>query len=160
MDTSKAYLIHHITRAAEEIETAVKMARFNARMYPDSQHDWDQRRLRLALAAHADLCRRYDAIMAGEPTGTPRYLVATASEKMPSSCWGSYGRVAVVEVADGVDTIAMISPRARGVIRIVEQWRRCNKGTSDRCAYARAVAEAEEHCAELNSAAELNSEAA
>ena len=80
-----------------------------------------------------------------------RYIVMTASAKMPSSCWGKYGRVAVVEVEVSAPRPKMISRRARGVVRIVETWERCFIGTTDRCAFYRAVAEAEELAARLNS---------
>jgi len=81
------------------------------------------------------------------------YAVVTKSEKMPSSCWGKYRQVAVVELEPGYssDDVTMISERAKAVRRIVEHWGRLNVGISSRCAYARAVTEAEEICAQLNS---------
>lgn len=36
-------------------------------------------------------------------TMTKRYVVMTAAACMPSSCWGRYRRVAVVEVRDGAE---------------------------------------------------------
>jgi hypothetical protein len=79
------------------------------------------------------------------------FIVMTASEKMPSSCWGKYGRVAVVEVEEGLDdTPKMISERAKGVVRIVENWRRLNVGKTDKCAFRLAEEEAYELCAKLN----------
>lgn len=68
---------------------------------------------------------------------------------MPSTCWGRYARVAVLEVEVGTHP-TMISERARGVVRIVETWEKLNVGTSERCAYQRALAEAEELAADLN----------
>ena len=71
------------------------------------------------------------------------YQIMTSSERMPSNCRGRYRRVAVVET-ETEDRPAMISPRARGVIRIVQEWRDLNEGKTDRCAYQRALAEAEQ----------------
>jgi hypothetical protein len=70
------------------------------------------------------------------------FIVQTAAACMPSSCWGTYRRVAVLEVEDGVSQVSMISARARGVVRVVETWERRNVGSTERCAYSRAVAEA------------------
>ena len=77
------------------------------------------------------------------------FVVMTASECMPSSCWGKYGKVAVVEIEEDADP-KMISERARGVVRIVETWRRLNVGTTERCAFQKALAEANELCDKLN----------
>jgi hypothetical protein len=72
------------------------------------------------------------------------YIVQTAAACMPSSCkFGRYRRVAVLEVADpSIHRVAMISARAIGVIRIVRRWERLSVGTTERCAYRRALAEA------------------
>ncbi len=81
------------------------------------------------------------------------YIIQSASAKMPNSCWGQYGRVAVLEVEDGVDHVAMISGRARGVVRVVETWEKLNVGkfqsTGDnvwkgkgKCAFSCALKEA------------------
>ena len=79
------------------------------------------------------------------------YIVMTATEKMPASCWGRYRRVAVVRLEDGfTGEPKMISERARGLAEIVEEWRACSVGTTDRSAYRRAVAEAEALAARLN----------
>ena len=79
------------------------------------------------------------------------YIVMTASEAMPSTCWGRYGKVAVVELTDGFDgRPKMISPRARGIERVVKEWRRLNKGSSLHCAFEKAKAEAEELVRKLN----------
>lgn len=83
------------------------------------------------------------------------YMVLTATENMPSSCWGRYGRVAVVEVdesklRDGDTCPRMISERAKGVVRIVAQWRRLNIGTTARCAYHSARSEADALIRELS----------
>ena len=78
-------------------------------------------------------------------TPQKNYTILTASANMPLSCWGRYARIAVVELEPGFDgRPAMISERARGVSRIVETWERLHVGSTDRCAYARAMAAAEE----------------
>ena len=87
------------------------------------------------------------------------FIVMTASARMPSSCWGHYRRVAVIEMDDDWlavqrmrDVIegrrprrgpAMISERARGVVRIVATWERRHVGSTERCAYIRAIGEAQ-----------------
>jgi hypothetical protein len=70
------------------------------------------------------------------------YIVKTAAAAMPNNCWGTYRRVAVLEVQDGVADVAMISARARGVVRVVATWEKCNVGHTARCAYQKALAEA------------------
>lgn len=77
------------------------------------------------------------------------FIVMTASARMPSFCWGQYRRVAVVEVTQG-SAPRMISSRARGVIRIVKTWEKCNVGTTAVCAYERARAEAKDLAMRLN----------
>ena len=70
------------------------------------------------------------------------FIIQTAAAQMPSSCKGRYRRVAVLEVEDGLERVAMISERARGVIRIVQTWEKLNVGISARCAYQRALRDA------------------
>jgi hypothetical protein len=72
-----------------------------------------------------------------------KFIIKSSAACMPSSCkWGPYRRVAVLEVEDGVDSVKMISPRARGVIQVVRTWERLFVGKTDRCAYERALAHA------------------
>lgn len=68
------------------------------------------------------------------------YLVKSSSEKMPAKCKGQYRRVAVLEVQDGVQDVSMISLRARGVVSIVREWRALSVGSTERCAFRRALA--------------------
>lgn len=82
-----------------------------------------------------------------------KYIVQTAAETMPGGCWGRYCRVAVLEVDEGIDRASMISPRARGVRRVVATWERCHVGRTSRCASERALAAARELAASLNAAA-------
>lgn len=84
------------------------------------------------------------------PSTSPRYIVLTAAAKMPSSCWGRYRRIAVVELDGTGVKPAMISERARGVRRIVETWERLHVGKTDRSAYSSAFAEATAKAAALN----------
>lgn len=80
------------------------------------------------------------------PSTTPRWVVLTSAAPMPSSCWGRYVRVALVlmdpaALPAGRRTPAMISERARGVVRIDRTWERLHDGGA-RSASARARAEA------------------
>lgn len=81
---------------------------------------------------------------------TPRFIVMSASAKMPASCWGQYGRIAVVELDGSGVHPKMISERARGVKRIVTTWERLHVGNTRRCAFQRAYAAAQKMAAELN----------
>ncbi len=84
-------------------------------------------------------------------TTLPRYIVMTASAKMPSSCKGHYRRVGVVELAPGTTEYPkMMIDRAKGIARIVETWERLNVGKTERSAYAVACREAEALAARLN----------
>jgi len=77
------------------------------------------------------------------------HIVKTARAEMPGSCWGRYGRVAVLEVEPDVADVAMISARARGVRRIVRLWDRRHVG-GPRSAFTVALREATALRAELN----------
>lgn len=73
------------------------------------------------------------------------YIVQTATANMPGSCWGRYGRVALIEVdSPEIQRVSMISTRARHVIRIVRLWDRVFWGTSNRCAFQQAIMAAED----------------
>ena len=76
------------------------------------------------------------------------YLIRESVTPTPGR-HGSYVRLGLLEVEPGVESVAMISPHARGVVRVVRTWERLNAGTSARCAAARARVEAEERKAEL-----------
>lgn len=88
--------------------------------------------------------------MTTENTTTTTFVVLDKAAKMPNSCWGKYRRVAVLEVRAG-SIPAMISRRARGVVRVVATWERCNVGKTDRCAFDRALSEAHDLARQLNS---------
>ena len=86
----------------------------------------------------------------GKEKKMTHYIVQTASAKMPNSCWGRYGKVAVLEVDAGLQSVAMISERARGCRRIVALWDRLHIGSTDRSAFWAAHAEAVDMCGKLN----------
>lgn len=70
------------------------------------------------------------------------YAIMTSSAKVSSRArLGRYRNVAVVEHAEG-GFPAMISPRARGMIRIVRHFGACSVGKTDRCEYRRTLKEA------------------
>jgi len=77
------------------------------------------------------------------------FVVLTAMAKMPQSCWGNYGRIAVCEMKKGVRP-KMISERAIGMVRIVETWERLNIGKTSKCAFQKAMKQAKEMTLKLN----------
>ena len=84
-----------------------------------------------------------------------QYMILIRSAKMPSSCWGKYGKVAVVEIEEGFDKEPkMISERARGVKRIVELWDRVHIGKGVRDEMSQVLKEAKELKGELESSNE------
>ena len=87
---------------------------------------------------------------------TTEFIVMTASAKMPSSCRGRYGKVAVCEVEKGVWP-KMISDRAKGMVRIVSLRDKLNIG-GDRSAYGIAVTDAERLAKGLNNEARIERE--
>jgi hypothetical protein len=65
------------------------------------------------------------------------YILMDRSAYMPSSCWGRYRRLAIVELTpDFVGEPKMISERARGVKRIVEERDKLHAGGGNRTAHA------------------------
>ncbi len=79
------------------------------------------------------------------------YIVQHASAHMPNFIGRSnYRRVAVLEVDVDREGVSMISERARGCHLIGETWERLYDGKTDRCAFAVALAAAEELASELN----------
>jgi hypothetical protein len=84
-----------------------------------------------------------------------RYIVQAAQANMPASVVAPYMRVAVLAVDDKLPQgfrPKMISPRAKGVVEVVEVWERCHRGFNDgpNTAYQRALKEATALAAELN----------
>jgi hypothetical protein len=83
------------------------------------------------------------------------YIVQTAAAQMPSSNrFGRYRRVAVLEVEMPLEQVAMISERAQGCVRVVMTWERLNVGLTQRSAYYRALAVAENMAERLNNTPE------
>ena len=78
------------------------------------------------------------------------FIVKTSSARMPSNCWGKYNHVAVLEVSTHVDTVSMISDRARDCESIIAYWSNLNAGTTERCSYQKALKEAQTICNKLN----------
>lgn len=74
------------------------------------------------------------------------YIIQTASAKVAGKArkFGRYRHVAVLEVEDGIEFASMISTRAKGVRRIVWDSGAVSVGKTDKCAYAKAMAEARE----------------
>jgi len=75
-------------------------------------------------------------------TTTPitHYIVRVSSDRVP--CKGRYERIAVLEVTADLDSVPMISERARGVVRIVRTWERQHVGKTSRSAASRAYSAA------------------
>lgn len=86
------------------------------------------------------------------------WIVMTSSAQMPSSCKGTYRRVALVKLAQDYTARGqlpkMISTHARGVLEVVDLGN-FSVGKTERCAYARAVKLAELQALQLNTAAPL-----
>ena len=79
---------------------------------------------------------------------TTEYIVMTAAAKMPSTCWGRYGKVAIAEVTKGIRP-KMISERALGMVRIVELHDRLH-AIGPGSAFNRTLAAAKIRCEHLN----------
>lgn len=77
------------------------------------------------------------------------YIIRTSAAKMPAKVKAPYMRIALIEVEPGVESVSMISERARGVRRIVRTWERLHARGKD-TAYARAMVEAQAELAALN----------
>ena len=80
-----------------------------------------------------------------------KFIVQTATAKMPRGVKARYRKVAVLEVDDNMERAAMISTRARGVHRIIYWNDRLHAGTNGgNTAYDRALREATEMAALAN----------
>ena len=82
-----------------------------------------------------------------------RFIVMHATAKMPGNCWGTYRRIAIVEIVPGAPMPRMISARARGVIRVVQTWERLHTGIhapTGACAFSQAWKEATQLCDKMN----------
>ncbi len=87
-------------------------------------------------------------------------VVMTSSAKMPSSCWGRYRNVRVVEInhydlnVRGWDW-RPASVQAKEVVRVYRSYGPQSEGKTDRCAYRRALVEAQTLADSINSAGDL-----
>lgn len=85
-----------------------------------------------------------------------KYIVMESAAQVRGKMreFGVYRRIAVVEVNDVYALVdarpKMISPRAKGVVRIVQEWSPMHKGKTERSEYYVALKAAEEMAAELN----------
>jgi hypothetical protein len=88
-----------------------------------------------------------------------RYIIIISSARMPANCLGIYRRIGLLEVTpeayeqdrSGVRRLR-IDTRAKGVVRIVATWERLNVGKTDKCAFIRALTEAQALLATLENA--------
>lgn len=80
-----------------------------------------------------------------------KYIVMESAAQVRGKMaqFGHYRRIAVVEV-EGEDKPKMISERARGVVRIVEEWSPMHQGKTERSEYYVARQKAEKLAAFLN----------
>lgn len=78
------------------------------------------------------------------------YVVKASAAKMPNTCKGIYKRIGLMKVEKGV-TPTMISTHSKGVIEVVETWEKLNVGKTEKCAFAKALKEANVKAKELNS---------
>lgn len=80
-----------------------------------------------------------------------KFIVLNKSAAMPSTCWGRYRRVGVVELRpDAVGEPTMLSSRSRQIKRVVKTWEKLNVGSTERCAYRKALFAANQLAAKLN----------
>jgi len=74
------------------------------------------------------------------------YSVRVSAAAMPSSCWGRYCNVAVIEHSPDKPPRQIRTTLSQRVVRF---WGRCHDGSTARCARARAEREAERLAASL-----------
>ena len=79
-----------------------------------------------------------------------KFIVQDASAKVPSSWYGIYRKVAVLEVHDGVERASMMSDRSKDVIRVVVEYGPLRVGKTPRSEYARHRTLCEDMVAKLN----------
>lgn len=79
-----------------------------------------------------------------------RFVVRISSARMPSSCWGRYEHVAVMEVDWSVKSVHAIDDRPSYVRRIVRYWGRQYVGKTKRSAASIAYEQAKSLAERLN----------
>lgn len=77
------------------------------------------------------------------------YIIRISTAKMPINVKAPYKRIALIEVEPGIESVSMISERAKGVKRIVRTWERLH-ARGKNTAYARAMVEAQAELVALN----------
>ena len=77
------------------------------------------------------------------------YAVISSQECMPTTCPYPYRRLAIVQTTTPGIVPRMISPRARGVVRIISDRRRLNVGQGKRSAFTTALQAAIRDAAKL-----------
>lgn len=80
------------------------------------------------------------------------YIVMVSRACMPNCCFDkqNYYRVAIVQTVNGKVPKQINPKHTSTVYDIVDTWERLYRGTSDSCAYAKAIKEATAQALELN----------
>jgi len=71
------------------------------------------------------------------------YAIVVSQAKMPSSCWGRYYRIGLVRYPEGGEIPKIIRNSSKKGHEILCTWEKLNSGKTARCAFERALAEAE-----------------
>lgn len=79
-----------------------------------------------------------------------KFIVMTSSARMPNSCYGVYGNVAVVELSVMGKMPKSIDERHKSIASIPFYRGKLNVGSTEKCAFRRALAQANRIAAELN----------
>lgn len=69
------------------------------------------------------------------------FHIVESKAKMPSSCWGRYGRIGLLITKENYIPIR-IDSRPKKVVGIIELWDKLHMGKTDKCAYSKARDEA------------------
>ena len=77
---------------------------------------------------------------------TKNYYIVSSSAHMPNKCWGIYRHVAIIERNDGKRPTIIRDTKSQ---KIIATWRNLNVGRTEKCAYRRALKEAEAYLASL-----------
>jgi hypothetical protein len=68
-----------------------------------------------------------------------KFWVVASGTPMPESCWGSYGRVGVLELeSEDSEPPLMLSDHPKRVVRVVQTWEDLFIGKTSRCAFEKA----------------------
>lgn len=72
------------------------------------------------------------------------YAIIISQAKMPATCWGRYYRIGLVRYPADGHTPKIIRGSSKRGHEVLRTWEKLNAGTTSRCAFERALAEAEE----------------